>query len=107
MSLVHLIFKREYLDEYKALYLVHSFDFSNDHTWEPIARVSIDKASDKIEFSPEGRWVSDKVMPFEMAGNADLNTDFSSDSFFYGAWVSRIVSIANKIRLSGDYPEEY
>ena len=85
-------------------------DFSQDHSFEEIGQLTINRVAKDLAFQCTNAWANERVVPPWVYGlpegemNAALTGEFKG--FGYGAWTGRILSIARKLMMSDEYPEE-
>jgi hypothetical protein len=109
MSLASIQLQRVRDGDGDVRYRVLSSDFSQDHSWEEIGQLTIDRAAKKFAFQCTNAWTNERVVPPWVYGlpedemNAALAGEFKG--FGYGAWTGRILSIARRLMKSGEYPE--
>jgi hypothetical protein len=90
-------------------YRVLSSDFSSDHSWEEVGRLSIDPATQDFTFVCTGVWEHERVVPPWVYGlphnemQHALTGQFAG--FGYGAWTGRIRSAARRLIRVGTYPD--
>jgi hypothetical protein len=110
MSFAHLLLKKiaETVDtvEYSAI----STDFSNDKSWQPVARIVIRKADSDYDFCPLNEWaVIDLMQPKMYAIPEHERAEIlkSSPPYYCGAWTGRIHEWTTRLIQQKTFPNTY
>jgi hypothetical protein len=108
MSFAHLRLNKSLETTVSVEYLAVSPDFSKNKTWEPVARIVIDKSAHDYEFIPINEWASIDLAHPKLYGLSDderkakLHVGASC-----GAWTGRIHAWTVRLIEANTYPSTY
>lgn len=90
-------------------YRVMSPDFSSEHSWEEIGKLTIDPAAQEFTFECTGVWAHKRVVPPWVYGlpKSEMQRALAGQfaGFGYGAWTGRIRSAARQLMRAATYPD--
>ncbi|WP_157609093.1 hypothetical protein [Variovorax sp. Root411] len=100
-----MLLKKDAEDDAAVIYLVVSLDFNPEGEWQPIGKLTLQKAGKTFAFEPLNEWAIQgiTVSPQDPSTSEELR----NSGEYWMAWRGRIRLWAMRLIEQGRYPEVY
>jgi hypothetical protein len=110
MSFAHLLLKKVAETTDAVEYSADSPDFSEDRSWQPVARIVIRKAAKDYDFLPLNDWVGMNLVDPKLYGLPETERAAilkSNPPKYCGAWTGRIHEWTSRLIEQEKFPASY